>query len=114
MVTLDEVFPDGAPEVSLIKVDVEGGEADVLAGARRLIGRDSPALILEVNDAVRLDELLAGLDYSCWVYDPDGSRMAPTTVHEHVGRNVLDLRRGPGGHATGLPPAIRLEEAATP
>jgi len=38
------------PEVSLIKVDVQGAEARVLAGAHNTINRFRPALFLEVSD----------------------------------------------------------------
>jgi FkbM family methyltransferase len=37
-------------KVDVIKVDVEGGEHDVLDGARQTIARDKPALLLEVGD----------------------------------------------------------------
>jgi hypothetical protein len=37
----------GFPEVSLIKCDVEGGELGVLSGARELIAKCRPAVLLE-------------------------------------------------------------------
>jgi FkbM family methyltransferase len=40
----------GWPEVSLIKVDVQGAEARVLAGAAETIKRYHPALFLELDD----------------------------------------------------------------
>jgi FkbM family methyltransferase len=43
-VTLDELCPD---PVALIKIDVEGAEADVVAGAAATIARDHPAIIFE-------------------------------------------------------------------
>jgi FkbM family methyltransferase len=43
-VTLDELCPD---PVALIKIDVEGAEADVVAGAAATIARDRPAIIFE-------------------------------------------------------------------
>jgi hypothetical protein len=38
------------PRVGLIKIDVEGAEALVLEGADRIIERDRPALICELQD----------------------------------------------------------------
>jgi FkbM family methyltransferase len=51
MTTIDELLAarDWA-EVSLIKIDVQGAEARVLAGARQTLERCRPALFLEVND----------------------------------------------------------------
>jgi FkbM family methyltransferase len=49
--TIDDLLSArGWPEVSLIKVDVQGAEARVLAGARRALERFRPALFLEVDD----------------------------------------------------------------
>ena len=53
--TLDELWlTAGRPEVSLVKIDVEGAELAVLLGGQRMINRCRPALIIEVNDPIRL------------------------------------------------------------
>jgi FkbM family methyltransferase len=44
--TLDRLFPEGP--VDLIKIDVEGMEMEVLAGAQQLIQRTRPALLIEI------------------------------------------------------------------
>jgi len=45
---LDQIWMEaGNPRVSVIKIDVEGGESDAIAGAHRLIHRDRPALVIE-------------------------------------------------------------------
>ncbi len=50
--TVDDLLAArGWPEVSLIKVDVQGAEALVLAGARQALERSRPVLFLEVDDA---------------------------------------------------------------
>jgi FkbM family methyltransferase len=62
--TLDEIWiAAGRPRVSMIKVDVEGGEHAVLLGAAQLIEQSRPALLVEVNDPLhlsRIAELLPG------------------------------------------------------
>lgn len=63
----------GAGRVRLIKIDVEGMEAEVLEGARGLIGRDRPVLYVE-NDrpdkSNALIRLLGDLGYACYWYLP--------------------------------------------
>jgi FkbM family methyltransferase len=90
--TLDDLLTAGIGPVGLIKIDVEGGELDVLDGGRRLIRRDGPALIIEVNDPAGTERYLEELGYSCWSYDADGGRLDSTTVYHHIGRNMLALR----------------------
>jgi len=45
--TLDELIPADSKKIDLIKIDVEGGEFDVLKGAEKLLLRDKPLLIFE-------------------------------------------------------------------
>lgn len=47
-VALDELVPAGR-QVALIKIDVQGAELRVLAGASATLARDSPALFVEVD-----------------------------------------------------------------
>lgn len=50
--TLDGLLQErGWLEVSLIKIDVQGAEERVLAGATEILGRFRPALYVEVDDA---------------------------------------------------------------
>lgn len=49
-ITVDSLC-DELPRVSFIKVDVEGAEQLVLTGARRLIQRDRPIIVSELDDA---------------------------------------------------------------
>jgi FkbM family methyltransferase len=57
---IDDVLNDEgvqAAEVRLLKVDVEGAEMDVLAGARDLLEKGSPILVLEANTAAAKNSL---------------------------------------------------------
>jgi FkbM family methyltransferase len=47
--TLDRVLADqGVARVDLVKLDVDGFECDVLAGANNMIGRDRPTFVMEI------------------------------------------------------------------
>lgn len=49
--TLDDIFAEHNPDhIDLIKIDVEGSEADVLAGARETLWAYRPKLIIEWNN----------------------------------------------------------------
>jgi FkbM family methyltransferase len=77
--------------VDLIKIDVEGGELDVLDGAQDLLDRDRPDLLIEVLSprdpdpmlrAFRTERvesmwaLLCGLGYRCWRVPARGQPIA--------------------------------------
>jgi FkbM family methyltransferase len=50
MVTLDEFMSDKASSVDLIKCDVEGSELAVFRGARGILQRDRPHLVVELQE----------------------------------------------------------------
>ena len=72
--TLDEFLqrePSNAPlgTVVVLKIDAEGADALVLKGARKLIERDKPAIIVEVCDGGRdIRRWLAERSYSVYRY----------------------------------------------
>ena len=78
LTTLDEDVA-GEPSISLLKMDCEGFEFDVLRGARRLIERHSPLLFLEIHPTLlgrfghAADEVLELLrpdyDFDFWCFD---------------------------------------------
>ncbi len=48
--TLDQVWSDfGCPSVSVIKIDVEGAENQVIKGARTCLAKNRPAILIECN-----------------------------------------------------------------
>lgn len=56
--TVDGEWLDaGRPRVSALKVDVEGGELDVLRGASALLASERPAILLEAWGAAQLDPI---------------------------------------------------------
>ena len=53
---LDDVWNEaGRPEVSVMKVDVEGAELHVLAGAAELVRSNRPAVLVEVSEPHRAE-----------------------------------------------------------
>ena len=67
-VSLDQVFADSGTRPSLMKVDVEGGEEAVFAGARRLLAaKDAPCLLFESFVPERDHAALEALGYRIYV-----------------------------------------------
>jgi FkbM family methyltransferase len=61
-ITLDDFIEAGAPSPQLIKIDVEGGEYEVLRGAERLFTVQRPFIIVEVHHQQATDLITAWLD----------------------------------------------------
>ncbi|MFD6415078.1 FkbM family methyltransferase [Streptomyces sp. NPDC060194] len=96
LTTLDEAFPE--KPVDLIKIDVEGHEPHVLTGARRLLERHRPTVLLEALRESELDGLTAhfkGLDYTFhWIAEKDGGLVPITEARPEKSRNLLFAPRG--------------------
>lgn len=74
---LDDVIPENI-KIDFIKIDVEGGEFDVLKGGKRLLQENKPLLIFEFGKGAsdfynvkpkELFEFLADLKYSIYTLD---------------------------------------------
>ena len=48
--TIDEILLNDTKKIKLIKIDTDGTDYNCLLGARKIIKRDSPIIIIEVND----------------------------------------------------------------
>ncbi|MGI9119633.1 MAG: FkbM family methyltransferase [Acidimicrobiales bacterium] len=81
--TLDHVLHTrGVSRVDVVKIDVEGEEAGVLLGARRVLEEHRPAVLFEANDALggppmtsAAIEVLRGMGYDFFVPGPsDGEQ----------------------------------------
>ena len=82
-IPLDHFLEQAAARPSLLKIDVEGGEAEVLQGARHLLERQPPAVLLELNPLTLQERglspgdvtrLLPAYDFH-YVDDFEGQRM---------------------------------------
>jgi len=67
VVSLDEYLESGSRPPDLIKIDVEGGETEVLRGGAKLFATKRPLIIAEIHTAQARDEIrlwLARSEYS--------------------------------------------------
>jgi FkbM family methyltransferase len=56
--TLDTIWDDcGRPSVSVVKVDVEGGEVGVMVGATRMLSQERPAILVEADTPENLEAI---------------------------------------------------------
>jgi FkbM family methyltransferase len=91
LLPLDEVFADS--KLDLVKIDVEGHEMAVLQGARQVLKRDRPTVMLEALRDAPLDTLLAEFDpfgYDAhWVTEHDGTLVPWYAPRPPKTRNLL-------------------------
>lgn len=109
--TLDELL--GVPRVKLVKVDVEGMEADVLRGGAAFIGRFKPHLYVE-NDRVEKSEalmrLIDGMGYRLYwhlppLFDPDNVERDAEDLFPNVRSfNMLCVHRDAAVQVRGMAP----------
>jgi hypothetical protein len=102
VVDIDDVVREqGLDRVHVIKVDVEGGEHNVLAGARQTIARDLPILLVEVTGAgpgpghsakTEIEALLGSLGYCFLAIDGETGKLRRTTDLTGPSENFLAAR----------------------
>lgn len=85
-ISLDDfIYREGYPSPNLIKVDVEGGEGKVLAGAQRLLKEFKPIIIAELHSpeaAKYVNDILANFGYK--FEDTKGSKIESIVNKNHV------------------------------
>jgi FkbM family methyltransferase len=75
-ISLDQFYAEEDNGPDFIKIDVEGAEFDVLAGAKKCIQRRLPAIMVEVQfKEAEVSEFLSGLGYL--LFDPSGQVLSP-------------------------------------
>jgi len=93
--------------VSLIKIDVEGMQLDVLKGARFILESQRPQLVVEASGKEEQDRLNDFL--SEFGYEPIGKFCSTPTFH-YIDRRVHELRPHSFGYkfARAIPEILRL------
>ena len=95
MVSLDDVYADyGLSNVTFIKVDVEGHEEGVINGAKTLIEKERPTVMLEFNNATdeasqRLFKYFADQNFIAMQLSGRTLKALPSHPLTLNGRNVL-------------------------
>jgi FkbM family methyltransferase len=91
-VPLDRLLQRGHPPPQLLKIDVEGAEAMVLRGARELLRRARPTVLVEVHNpaaAAATQQLLEQAGLRCRVLDENG-HPRPITTPIRYGHYLAD------------------------
>jgi FkbM family methyltransferase len=92
---LDDYCSERSLRPSVIKIDAEGAEQEVLDGARETIEQCMPTLILEVGDhryIPLVDALLRSHPYDLWVRGPEGELQKTGDVSEAARHKDVVLR----------------------
>jgi hypothetical protein len=98
----DLVEREGITRVDVIKSDTEGAEFLALSGARRILARDHPLLLLELSDAALRNQassseavvdLLRGYGYELFVFDPVSGQPRPGVTPPEQDPNVIAVHR---------------------
>jgi FkbM family methyltransferase len=102
--TIDEIVAQrGLQRLDLVKLDIEGSEADALAGARAAISCFRPIILLEVEEARlasqgrtrnELVRALGELGYDLWVFDDHSAQLRPAELPAEPDGNAIAAPRG--------------------
>jgi len=99
--------------VDFIKLDVEGAEASVVDGAREVLRKMRPTLLLEINEAAlqaqqgSAESLLATLhgelDYELLIFSPESGLLEARVNNQPLSANIVARPRELGSRLVGRP-----------
>jgi FkbM family methyltransferase len=102
MTTLDDLVSEhGFDRIDVVKLDIEGGEAGALEGARAVLERDRPLLLVEAEDErlasqgrtkAELLDAIAGLGYALYVFDETTAQLRPPRLPGEPEGNLVAAR----------------------
>lgn len=97
--TLDDyVRSEAVGRIDIIKIDVEGGELEVIRGAHNTLTERTPTLIMEMSDALQeartfstssFKQLLADMGYHAFTLTDSGALRPSPIVQGHAMENVV-------------------------
>ncbi|NQW30102.1 MAG: FkbM family methyltransferase [Ignavibacteria bacterium] len=97
--TLDSMMSDGRiKDCHLIKIDVEGGELEVIKGALNTLSNSKPVIIMELSDALQnargfstmeFKRLMQDHGYSSFTISDSGKLILSSTEIGHAMENVV-------------------------
>ncbi|MBX3260964.1 MAG: FkbM family methyltransferase [Labilithrix sp.] len=111
VVALDEHLPN-VERVSLLKCDIEGADLYAMRGARRLLEKHKPVVIIEITPwflegfgftVADVYGFFEELGYACYRYD-EGGRLVPTPASEIVEDNWVFVHPENASRVQGLLP----------
>jgi len=100
--TLDSLAGDGPLDrIDVMKIDVEGAEASVIAGARDVLAATRPLIVIEISDkalrgqgsdAGRLIGILRELNYEIGVFSPNTGRIELHADGRDLSLNIVAMQ----------------------
>ena len=89
-VALDDFFRE-RESFDFIKIDVEGGEGEVINGIKNILKRSRPVVFIECSERgrERVWKIMSGLGYSC--YSAGNPRIMISTIEDYRSNNFLWL-----------------------
>jgi FkbM family methyltransferase len=88
--TLDEQLAGERPQLSMLKIDAEGHDLDVLKGALSAIERLQPVILVEIwTGGAGPLKLLEGQGYRPYTYDPATRSLAESAAGRRMAGNML-------------------------